>query len=172
MAMPKDPAIDVKRSWTNQNLLAAGFWVDDRVAIGSGKELANLAKSVNAKYGVTGKSSGHSAHYWSVTALPGRLRFPRGVHLLDSHPFQPPRRVHHYGAPRAWFPPLSSRMPHLEGRYGDSPMYSARRSTCLAFSRQSAGHRILHQLARPRRTQPRPRLLGSSQTSPPLSQGD
>jgi len=32
----------------------AGFWVGDCVAIGSGKELDNLAKSVDANYGSNG----------------------------------------------------------------------------------------------------------------------
>jgi len=37
-----------------QHFAAAGFWVDYCVAKGSGKELANLSKSVDAKYGITG----------------------------------------------------------------------------------------------------------------------
>ena len=54
VAVPKDPAIYVKKSWTNQNPSATGFGIDDCVAIGSRKELANLAESVNTKYGITG----------------------------------------------------------------------------------------------------------------------
>jgi hypothetical protein len=53
-ATPKDPAIYVKNSWTSPDFAAAGFWVDDCVAIGSRKELTNLARSVDAKYGTTG----------------------------------------------------------------------------------------------------------------------
>ena len=50
----KDPAVYVKNSWRDQDYTAAGLWVDDCVAIGSGEELASLAKSVDAKYGTTG----------------------------------------------------------------------------------------------------------------------
>ena len=49
----KDPAVYVKNSWKGQEFVAVRFWVDDCVAIGSGKELANLARSVGAKYGIT-----------------------------------------------------------------------------------------------------------------------
>ena len=51
--MLKDPAMYIKNSWTNRDLAAAGFWVDNYVAIGSRKELTALAESVNAKYGIT-----------------------------------------------------------------------------------------------------------------------
>ena len=49
----KDPAVDVKISWRDQDFTAAGFWVDDCVAIGSGEELASLSKSMDEKYGIT-----------------------------------------------------------------------------------------------------------------------
>ena len=44
----------VKNSWKDQDFAAAGFWADDCGAIGSKKELVNLAKSVDVKYCVTG----------------------------------------------------------------------------------------------------------------------
>jgi len=50
----KDPAIYVKNFWVSDDFAAAGFWVDDCVGIGSGKEFANLAETVDAKYGITG----------------------------------------------------------------------------------------------------------------------
>ena len=50
----KGPAVHVKNSWKGQDLTAAGFWVDDCNTLGSGKELASLAKSVDVKYGITG----------------------------------------------------------------------------------------------------------------------
>jgi hypothetical protein len=53
-AMPKDPTMFIKNSWTNPNFAAAGFWVDNCIAIGSRKVLTALAKSVNVKYGTTG----------------------------------------------------------------------------------------------------------------------
>jgi hypothetical protein len=53
-AMPKDPAIYVKGSGASDEFAAAGFWVDDCVAIGSRRVLTSLAKSVDTKYGVTG----------------------------------------------------------------------------------------------------------------------
>ena len=49
---PKDPAMYVKNSWTDRDFAAAGFWVDNCVAIDSRKELTALVESVNAKYGV------------------------------------------------------------------------------------------------------------------------
>jgi len=53
-AMPKDPAMYVKSTWASRDFVAAGFWVDDCVAVGSRKELTDLASSVDAKYGTTG----------------------------------------------------------------------------------------------------------------------
>jgi len=38
----------------SNHFTAAGFWVDNCVTIGSGRELATLSKSVDAKYGITG----------------------------------------------------------------------------------------------------------------------
>jgi len=52
-AMPKDPAMYVKSTWASRDFVAAGFWVDDCVAVGSRKELTDLASSVDAKYGTT-----------------------------------------------------------------------------------------------------------------------
>ena len=52
-ATPRDPAMYIKNSWTDRDIVAAGFRVDSRVAIGSSKELTALAESVNAKYGIT-----------------------------------------------------------------------------------------------------------------------
>ena len=43
----------IKNSWTERDFAAAGFWVDNYVAIGSRKELTALAENVNAKYGIT-----------------------------------------------------------------------------------------------------------------------
>jgi hypothetical protein len=51
---PKDPVMYVKRTWASRDFVAAGFWVDDCVAVGSRKELTDLASSVDAKYGTTG----------------------------------------------------------------------------------------------------------------------
>ena len=42
----------IKNSWTERDFAAAGFWVDNCVAIGSRKELTALAESVNAKYSI------------------------------------------------------------------------------------------------------------------------
>jgi len=53
-ATTKDPAIYVKNSRASDDCAAAGFWVDDCVAIGPRKELDSLSKSVDAKYGITG----------------------------------------------------------------------------------------------------------------------
>jgi len=53
-ATAKYPVIYVKTPWASDDFAAAGFWVDDCVAVGYGKELANLSKGVDAKYGITG----------------------------------------------------------------------------------------------------------------------
>ena len=53
-AAAKDSAIYVKNFGASDDLAVAGFWVDDCVLIGSGKELANLPKIVDAKDGITG----------------------------------------------------------------------------------------------------------------------
>ena len=59
-ATPNDPTMYVKNSWTDRDFAAAG---DNCVAIGSRKEITALAKSVDAKYGITAweKSDGYSA---------------------------------------------------------------------------------------------------------------
>ena len=53
-AAVKDPAVYVKSPWTSDGFAAAGFWVDDCVGIGSGREIDAPAKSVDATYGITG----------------------------------------------------------------------------------------------------------------------
>ena len=51
----KDPAMYIENSWTDCDFTAAaGFWVDDRIAIGSRKELSALAESIDAQYIITG----------------------------------------------------------------------------------------------------------------------
>jgi len=40
-ATAKDAAIYVKNPWASDDFTAAGFWVDDCVTIGPGKELDN-----------------------------------------------------------------------------------------------------------------------------------
>jgi len=44
----------VSWTWDREDFVAGGFWVDDLVGIGPEKELAALAKGIDAKYGVTG----------------------------------------------------------------------------------------------------------------------
>ena len=72
-ATPKDPAIYVKNPNADGEYAAAGFWVDDCVAIGSPRELASLAKSVDTKYSVTrlGEVRWDSACCSSATAPSG-----------------------------------------------------------------------------------------------------
>jgi len=53
-ATAKDPAVYVKGQWGCEGFVTGGFWVDDFVGVGSGKELDALAKGIDAKYGVTG----------------------------------------------------------------------------------------------------------------------
>ena len=53
-ATAKGPAIYVKNSRASDDFAAAGFWVDDCIAIGSVKKLADPSKSVDAKYGIIG----------------------------------------------------------------------------------------------------------------------
>ena len=51
----KDPAKYIENSWTDCDFTAAaGFWVDDCIAIGSRKELSALAESIDAQYIITG----------------------------------------------------------------------------------------------------------------------
>ena len=50
---PKDPAMYAKNGWNDRNFAVAGFWVDNRVAIGCREQLTTLSKSVDAKYGIT-----------------------------------------------------------------------------------------------------------------------
>jgi len=80
-ATAKDPAIYVKNPWASDDFAAAG-----RVAIGSGKELANLSKIVDAKYGITGPGEVK----WVLSMLlerdhlPARSRSPRRYLLTPS----------------------------------------------------------------------------------------
>jgi len=54
--LPQQPKIQrfIKNSSVSDDFAAAGFWVDDCVVIGSGKELTSFSKSIDAKYGITG----------------------------------------------------------------------------------------------------------------------
>jgi hypothetical protein len=62
-ATPKGPPVYVKGSWNDEDFVAGGFWVDDFVGIGSGKELSVVSRGVDAKYGITG--SGEVNGYWA-----------------------------------------------------------------------------------------------------------
>jgi hypothetical protein len=53
-ATRKDPAIYIKSSWNREDLAAGGFWVDNLVGIGSGREVRVLSKGVDVKYGIIG----------------------------------------------------------------------------------------------------------------------
>jgi hypothetical protein len=48
IATSKDPAV------YEDAFVAGGFWMDDFVGIGSGRELDALAKGIDEKYGITG----------------------------------------------------------------------------------------------------------------------
>ena len=76
-AMNKDPAVYVKSLWNQADFAAGGFWVDDFVGIGSGKELDALAKSVDEKYGITGLGEVK----WVLGMLIERDRAARAVYL-------------------------------------------------------------------------------------------
>jgi hypothetical protein len=53
-AMAKDPAIYVRGTWSQEDFVARGFWVDNFIGIGSRKELNTLTKGIDAKYSITG----------------------------------------------------------------------------------------------------------------------
>jgi len=76
-ATPKDPAVYVKSSWNREDFAAGGFWVDDFVGIGSRKELDALAKSVDAKYGITAVGEAK----WVLDMLIERDRAARTVSI-------------------------------------------------------------------------------------------
>ena len=76
-ATNKDPAVYVKSLWNQADFAAGGFWVDDFVGIGSGKELDALAKSVDEKYGITGLGEVK----WVLGMLIERDRAARAVYL-------------------------------------------------------------------------------------------
>jgi hypothetical protein len=50
----KDPAIYIRGTWSQEDFIVGGFWVDDSIRIGSGKELNKLARGIDAKYSITG----------------------------------------------------------------------------------------------------------------------
>jgi hypothetical protein len=54
IVMPKDLVIYIKSSWTTNDFTAAGFLVDDCIAIGSKRELEAIAKGDDMKYSITG----------------------------------------------------------------------------------------------------------------------
>ena len=76
-ATPKNPTMFIKNSWTDRDFVAAGFWVDNYVAIGSKKELTALAESVSAKYGITGLGEAR----WVLGMLPERNRPTRTISI-------------------------------------------------------------------------------------------
>ena len=49
-----NPAVYIKSSCDRADVAAGGFWLHNSVGIRSGKELDALAKSVDARYGITG----------------------------------------------------------------------------------------------------------------------
>jgi len=53
----KDLAVYAKGDWDQEDSIVGGFWVDNFVGIGSGKDLEVLAKGVNEKYGIMGFSN-------------------------------------------------------------------------------------------------------------------
>ena len=69
----------IKGSRTERDFVAAGFWVDNYVAISSRKELTALAESVNAKYGIT--SLGEVR--WVLGMLLERDRPARTISILQ-----------------------------------------------------------------------------------------
>jgi len=83
MATVKELAIYVKHSWASDDF---GFWVDDCVAIGSGKELANLSKSIDAKYGIIGPGEVK----WVLGMLLERDRSARTIAISQRHSSTPP----------------------------------------------------------------------------------
>ena len=106
-ATPKDPTMYIKNSWTDRNFVAAGFWVDNYVAIGSMKELTALVGSVNAKYGMLLERDHPRKH---------DLDIPGGVHRLHSHSIQPHRCDHCRDASHPGNSPFRGRLSYLEGR--------------------------------------------------------
>jgi len=76
-ATAKDAAIYVKTPWTGDGFPAAGFWVDNCLAIVSGKEIDYLLKSVDLKYGIPGPGDAKLACCWIGTTLPKQSRSSR-----------------------------------------------------------------------------------------------
>jgi hypothetical protein len=142
VATPKT-AMYVKSSWTRDDFAAAGFRVDDCVAIGSRRELESLAK-----YGITGLGEvklvlgmllerDRPAHDINIAA--------GGIHGLYPSLIQPHRRDHSLDAPRTWnsaadcptskdeIPEMSTR-PHLSTRVAKHRVGNM----CAASSRDHA----------------------------------
>jgi len=83
-ATPKD--LD---TWTSPDFVAAGFWVDDCVAVGSSRELSALAKGIDVKYGTTGLGEvrwvlGMLLERFNLTSASGVVTpLTPGAHLSD-----------------------------------------------------------------------------------------
>jgi hypothetical protein len=76
-ATSKDPAVYIKGGWNEDAFMAGGFWVDDFIRIGSGKELDVLAKGIDEKYGITGLGEVH----WVLGMLLERDREARTISI-------------------------------------------------------------------------------------------
>ena len=76
-ATAKDAAIYVKNSSASDDFVAAEFWVDDRVAIGSERGLANLLKIVDVTCGITGPAEAKWHAAGAGPALTVQSRSPR-----------------------------------------------------------------------------------------------
>ena len=76
-ATPKDPVMYAKNGWNDRDFAAAGFWVDDCVAIGCRQQLTTLSKTVDAKYMITGLGG----VLWVLGMLPERDRSTRMISI-------------------------------------------------------------------------------------------
>jgi hypothetical protein len=52
--MAKDPAIYIRGTWSQEDFVARGFWVDNFIGIGSRKKLNTLTRGIDAKHSITG----------------------------------------------------------------------------------------------------------------------
>jgi hypothetical protein len=67
----------VKGSWSSDDFVAGGFWVDDFIGIGQGRELGALATRMGDKYGITGLGEAK----WVLGMLIERDRDDRAIYI-------------------------------------------------------------------------------------------
>jgi len=110
MAIPKEPSMYVRNTWTCHDFVAVGFGEDECVAVGPGKEPTDFVRTADAKYGL-------GEVCWVLSMLLEHDNdVAGGIHRLHLRPIQLHGRDHCSGPPHSRNSPFHDRLSHIERR--------------------------------------------------------